>query len=128
MVKKRMIAGVLLLALALALFSGCSVQKSMLIGTWTLQYVLVDGEEEYLPMSVSFTFNGDGTGYVAASSGSESIRNGLKWMLDEDTLILAVGEEENWSDPDYWKILSLTPSELRLGSSSEDEAVVIFTR
>lgn len=114
--RKRIVALVLLPMLLLTLFSGCASRgsdalKSKLIGTWTLKYYVIEGEKEYSPVAVTFSFYENGKLQAFASMESESGSDEARWMLDdeENTLIISDGDRTA-----YLGILKLTSSELLL--------------
>lgn len=119
MMRKQFFALVLLAALLTMIFAGCAEEKSDLIGTWALEYALVDGEKEYAPGNCTYRFNEDGTGKISYSASSESDSIAIKWVLDDDTLILSQEVETgDWSQPMNLKILKLTATELQLEAGS----------
>lgn len=109
----------LLAVLLTMLFAGCSEEKVDPVGTWTLEYVLIDGEKEYAPGNCTFCFNEDGTGKMSYSGSSESGSIAFKWVLDEDTLIFSQEVETgDWSEPMNLQILKLTATELQIEAGS----------
>lgn len=125
--KKQIVAIALLLVLSLTLFSGCTSQESdtlqsKLIGTWALEYVIIDGAKEYSSELTTYTFYEDGS----CSHSFLGDRDGMKWMFDveEDVLIYSFGGR-----PRYKKILKLTSSELMMEDISfEENRQYMFTR
>lgn len=131
MKKRRFFAIFLILALLISLLAGCAKddhdrktepstkmqdteKEPSIVGTWRMILNAGDGEMEG---TYDYTFFEDGTGSAHYESiDGDDLRAGVKWLLDDDTLIIEYTFE--WEDEpqplEYFEILMLTDSEMIL--------------
>lgn len=127
--KRRLLMCLLAMMLLLSACSSNRGGRADLIGTWTLEYSIIDGEKEYAP-GAGYSFYEDGTGKLFSSEGEYA----LKWILDGDTLRLSLEiDSGSWTSPLTMKISKLTSTELQLEVDSvwpegDKHSCLVFSR